>query len=74
MCLAIPGKICEIRDNNRVIVEVTGIKREADITLLSDEVSIGDYVLVHTGYVISKLDREDAEESLKLWDELLELQ
>lgn len=74
MCLAIPGQICEIHENNKVIVDVSGIKREADITLLGEEVKEGDYVLVHTGYVISKLDPKEAEESLKLWDELLELQ
>ena len=74
MCLAIPAKVCEILDNNKIIVDVTGIKREADTTLLNEELEVGDYVLVHTGFVISKLDKEQALEDLKLWDEILELE
>jgi len=73
MCLAIPAKVCEILNNNRIIVEVTGIKREADTSLLNEKLDIGDYVLVHTGFVISKLDREQALEDLKLWGEILTL-
>ncbi|MHA1114660.1 MAG: HypC/HybG/HupF family hydrogenase formation chaperone [Candidatus Heimdallarchaeum aukensis] len=71
MCLAIPARVCEVLGNNMVKVEITGVVREADTSLLSEEVKEGDYVLVHTGFCISKLDEEQAKEDLKLWDELL---
>ncbi len=72
MCLAIPAKVCEILKNNRIIVDITGVRREADISLLEETLEIEDYVLVHTGFVISKLDKKQAKEDLKLWDELLQ--
>ena len=71
MCLAIPGLVCEIVSEKRVIVDITGVRREADTTLLEEPLKVGDYVLVHTGFIISKLDPEQAKEDLKLWDEIL---
>ena len=71
MCLAIPAKICELLEDKRVIVDITGVKREADTSLLEEPLEIGDYVLIHTGFIISKLDPKQAEEDLKLWDEIL---
>ena len=71
MCLAIPGLICEIVNERRVIVDITGVKREADTSLLEESLDVGDYVLVHTGFIIQKLDPEQAKEDLKLWDEIL---
>ncbi|MCE7747150.1 MAG: HypC/HybG/HupF family hydrogenase formation chaperone [Candidatus Heimdallarchaeota archaeon] len=71
MCLAIPGLVCEILNDKRVMVDITGVRREADTTLLEESLDIGDYVLVHTGFIIQKLDPEQAKEDLKLWDEIL---
>lgn len=71
MCLAIPGLVCEILNDNRVMVDITGVRREADATLLEESLDIGDYILVHTGFIIQKLDPEQAKEDLKLWDEIL---
>lgn len=71
MCLAIPGLVCEILNDKRVMVDITGVRREADTTLLEGPLDIGDYVLVHTGFIIQKLDSEQAKEDLKLWDEIL---
>jgi len=71
MCLAIPGLVCELISEKRVMVDITGVKREADTSLLDEALEIGDYVLVHTGFIISKLDPEQAKEDLKLWEELL---
>lgn len=71
MCLAIPGLGCEILNDKRVMVDITGVRREADTTLLEESLDIGDYVLVHTGFIIQKLDPEQAKEDLKLWDEIL---
>ena len=71
MCLAIPAKVCEFLENKRVMVDITGVKREADTSLLEDQLEIGDYVLIHTGFIIAKLDPKQAQEDLKLWDEIL---
>jgi hydrogenase expression/formation protein HypC len=71
MCLAIPGLVCEFLEGTRVMVDITGVKREADTSLLDEPLKIGDYVLVHTGFIISKLDPTQAKEDLKLWNEIL---
>lgn len=69
MCLAVPSRIIEI--NNAVaVVDVDGVKREASIMLLEDA-AIGDYVIVHAGFAISKLDQETAEQTLRDMKEML---
>jgi hydrogenase expression/formation protein HypC len=67
MCLAIPMKVVEIK-GNRGIVEYTGIKREVGLDLLED-VRVDDWVIIHTGFAISKLDEEEAQETLSLLKE-----
>lgn len=69
MCLAIPAQIVSI-DGNTAIVDFGGVKRTVSIALL-EKISPGDYVIVHTGYAIQKMDRKEAEESLELWAEVL---
>lgn len=65
MCLAIPGKILEINEN-RATADFGGVKRGVQLDLLED-ISKGDYVLVHVGYAIQTIDSEKAEEILKAW-------
>ncbi|MEM2145737.1 MAG: HypC/HybG/HupF family hydrogenase formation chaperone [Candidatus Jordarchaeaceae archaeon] len=67
MCLAIPAKVLEIH-GEKAIVDFGGIRREAWITLV-DNVKIGDYLIIHTGYAIQILDKKEAEETLKLFNE-----
>jgi len=77
MCLAIPGKIVEIVDvENRIAkVEVGGVKRNINIGMLADdETHIGDYVLIHVGFAMSKVDEKEAEETLRVLKELGEYQ
>jgi hydrogenase expression/formation protein HypC len=71
MCLAIPGKIVEIIDEeNRIAkVEVGGVRRGVNIGML-DGIKIGDYVLVHVGFAMSKIDEKQAEETLRTLQEL----
>lgn len=72
MCLGIPMKIVKIKDD-LAVAEVGGAKRQVGLTLVSD-IKIGDYVIVHAGYAIQKLDKEQAEETLQLmrqWGESL---
>lgn len=68
MCLAVPGKVVEIKDSIG-IVDFNGLKREVRLDLV--DVKIGDYVIVHTGFAIEKMDEKDALESLEIWKELL---
>ena len=68
MCLAIPARIIEI-DGDRAKVELTGNIIEAQLGL-GDGAAVGDWVLVHAGFAIEKLEPEDAEETLKLFAEM----
>ena len=58
------------RDGDTVIAEVDGVQREASVMLLGEDVSIGDYVIIHAGFAISKLDEEYAEETIRLMREV----
>jgi len=62
MCLAIPSRITEIKDNVAT-VDVDGVKRTASLMLLTD-MQIGDYVIVHAGFAIQKIDEDAAKETL----------
>lgn len=69
MCLAIPGRIVEIVDaeNSIAKVEVGGVKRNINIGMLGEnEAGIGDYVLIHVGFAMSKVDEKEAEETLRM--------
>ncbi len=68
MCLGIPGRVVEVR-GRRAVVDFNGIKREVDATL--ESVSPGDYVIVHVGMIISKVNEEEAREMIEAWQELL---
>jgi len=73
MCLAIPGKIIEIVDeaNHIAKVDVSGVKRRINFGLLADEgVRVGDYVLIHVGFAMSKIDEREAEETVRFLQEL----
>lgn len=70
MCLAVPARVSTI-DGEEAILDYGGIKRKANISMLTD-VQIGDYVLVHVGYAISKIDENEALETLALWNEIFE--
>lgn len=77
MCLAIPGKIVEIVDAENQIakVEVGGVKRNINIGMLPEnETHVGDYVLIHVGFAMSKVDEQQADETLRLLRELGEFQ
>jgi hydrogenase expression/formation protein HypC len=73
MCLAIPGKIVEIVDDENSIakVEVGGVKRNVNIGMLAkDEARVGDYVLIHVGFAMSKVDEKQAEDTLRILKEI----
>jgi hydrogenase expression/formation protein HypC len=74
MCLAIPGKIIEIVDaeNHLAKVDVGGVRRSVNIGMLDGEdgVTVGDYVLIHVGFAMSKIDEREAEETLRVLHEI----
>lgn len=69
MCVAIPCKVINI-DGNKAVVDAGGAQREIN-TMLIDNLSIGDYVLVHAGFAISKVEKETAESTIALLESYL---
>lgn len=73
MCLSIPSKIKSIdEETNSCIVDTMGVERSASLDLIDQEVKIGDYVLLHIGFAMNKIDEEDAMESLKLYEKIID--
>jgi hydrogenase expression/formation protein HypC len=72
MCLAIPAQIVELRDDDNALVDLAGVKKEISLALV-EGVAVGDYVIVHVGYALNKLDPEEAAKTLKLFAEMGEL-
>ena len=71
MCLAIPSKIVE-KDDFRAVVDVFGARREINLMLMPEDVHVGEYVLVHAGFAIQKVDDSAAQESLKVIAAIIE--
>ena len=69
MCLAIPAQVIELRDGDNAVVDLAGVKKEISLALV-DGVALGDYVIVHVGYALNKLDPEEAEKTLALFAEM----
>jgi len=69
MCLAIPAQIVELRDGDMAMVDLAGVRKEISLALV-DGVTPGDYVIVHVGYALNKLDPEEAARTLALFAEL----
>ena len=75
MCLSIPSKVTKIdKERNVATVDTMGVSREAGLDLMEEnDVKIGDYVLLHIGFVMNKIDEEDALASLETYKEILAL-
>jgi hydrogenase expression/formation protein HypC len=69
MCLAIPARIDELTADGNAVVDFGGLRKEISLALVED-VLTGDYVIVHAGYALQKLDRDEAEQTLKLFAEI----
>ena len=68
MCLAIPGKIVELVPDlpNLGVVEVTGVRRRVDLGLLQDDMpGVGDWVLIHVGFAMSRISEREAEDQMR---------
>ena len=68
MCLAIPARVVEINDNDLAIVDLGGVRKDISLALVED-VAVGDYVIVHVGYALTRLDPEEAAKTLALMAE-----
>lgn len=70
MCLGVPVRIVK-KKGKQAVAEFKGVKRTVNLEFL-DGIKVGDYVILHAGFAIQKLDQKDALETLKLFDELME--
>jgi hydrogenase expression/formation protein HypC len=68
MCLAIPARVVELQANGTAIVDLGGVRKDVSLALVED-VAVGDYVIVHVGYALTRLDPEEAEKTLALMAE-----
>ncbi len=69
MCLAIPARVAEILDGDQAVVDLGGVRKEISLALV-DGIRVGDYVIVHVGYALQKLDADEAEKTLALFAEM----
>lgn len=65
MCLALPAKITELFPNNRAIVNLGGVEKQISTDLI-DQIKGGDYVIIHVGYALTKLDEVEAKKTLAM--------
>jgi hydrogenase expression/formation protein HypC len=68
MCLAIPARVVELQGNDTAIVDLGGVRKDVSLALVED-VAVGDYVIVHVGYALTRLDPEEAEKTLAVMAE-----
>lgn len=69
MCLALPAQVVEINANDLGVVDLGGVRKEVSLALV-DDVAVGDYVIIHVGYALTKLDPEEAVKTLALFEEM----
>ena len=77
MCLGIPGRIVEVHEDRGLpmgTVDFGGVRREVCLAYVADEVSVGDYVVVHVGFAISKVDEEEARKTYQVLREMSQLE
>jgi len=73
MCLALPARVVELLPNLRAVVDLGGVRKEVSIDLV-DDAQVGDYVIIHVGYALGKIDPDEAQRTLALFAEFSEAQ
>lgn len=63
MCLALPVRVVELKEGDQGVVDLGGVRKEVSLALVED-VSVGDYVILHVGYALTRLDPEEAQRTL----------
>ena len=69
MCLAVPVRVVELLDGGQAVVDAGGVRKEVNVSLV-DEVAVGDYVILHVGFAINRLDPDEAERTLELFRQM----
>ncbi len=73
MCLGIPGRITEFRDDDGLrmgVVDFGGVRREVCLEYVADQIKVGDYAIVHVGFAIAKVDEEEAKRTFEILKEM----
>ncbi|MFA6234799.1 MAG: HypC/HybG/HupF family hydrogenase formation chaperone [Bacteroidota bacterium] len=70
MCLAVPAKVLELRDDQMALVDLNGTQREISLMVLDGDAAVGDFVLIHVGYAIEVIDEDEAQRTLQMFEEL----
>ena len=71
MCLSVPSKVIEIHNDATVTVDTLGVKRRVSCHLITEPLALDDFVLIHIGFVMNKIDHKDAQESLELYQQIV---
>ena len=66
MCLALPARVVQLREGDLAVIDLGGVHKEVSLALVED-VAVGDYVIIHVGYALQKLDPGEAEKTLQLF-------
>lgn len=69
MCLAIPAEVTKLLPDEMAVVSIDGVSKEISVALIED-LAVGDYVIIHVGYALAKIDPEEARRTLELLREL----
>jgi hydrogenase expression/formation protein HypC len=69
MCLAIPARVVELLEGEQAVVDLAGVRKSISIALVPETV-VGDYVIVHVGHALGRIDPDEAERTLALFAEL----
>ncbi|MDO6618345.1 MULTISPECIES: HypC/HybG/HupF family hydrogenase formation chaperone [unclassified Shewanella] len=72
MCLSVPSQITAVHDDTSVTVDTLGVKRRVSSHLMTEPLKVGEFVLIHIGFVMNKIDTEDAKLSLELYKEIVD--
>ncbi|WP_285162598.1 HypC/HybG/HupF family hydrogenase formation chaperone [Shewanella goraebulensis] len=72
MCLSVPSQVTELHEDATVTVNTLGVKRRVSSHLMTEPLAIGDFVLIHIGFVMNKIDEDEANLSLELYKEIVE--
>ena len=72
MCIAFPGRILTIDQDNFAVIDISGTRREVSLDIVDEPVAVGDYVICHAGYAIQRIDEELAQEKLAFLKELID--
>ena len=68
MCVGVPMQVISV-DGDDIVAEVDGVRRSASLMMLADEVKVGDFLIIHAGFAISKLDEDEARETIRMMKE-----